>query len=447
MIVVGAGVAGLLSALELRRTGLDCLVLEAGSRDSWASPHCLEIDTASIQNGVVPMPCPDCTVHDGTHGGILMSPGGIRFEFSTLPIRLIRYDLYLRQLLAESEAAGAAVRFDTEVTRISRTEGDSRRLSVDMVQSGNRLAADCDLLVLATGNSTRLDRQLYAHTGISRKIPSDSWVCALHELWKIRGVNGRSVAFPAEPGRGAYVVGRHGPYSVECTWVSPSRDLASCLAGTLPGDGHPPPSEVLAMLRSKVESGAEVLSSAGSSIPIRRPLDVLAGHGVVLIGNAACQVFPATGCGVALAGHAAHMLAEHAGAYCRDTGKPEILWRYASSYHRRWGGIQAASEVFTRGVRRLGRQGWDVAELLMKVKVTNGTDFLRSLELRTPVPPAVEWVRRSGAIVRLGTRFGPLSAIMARALAVQGLYRFSYPERPDAGAMKQFLARASTLVG
>lgn len=445
--MVGAGAAGLLAALELRRAGLDCLVLEEGQRTSWASHHCIEIDTASIQSGVVPPPGRNCIVHQGGDGGVLVSPGGARFEFRTLPVQLIRHDLYLRQLLDEAEHVGIEVQFECRVADLTRAQAPARGLVLEAEGAAGRTALACDLLVLATGDSTLLDRKLHAHAGIARKLSPDSSVSALHELWKIRLPAGRCDVFPAAPGKAAYVVGKHGPYSVQATWVSPSRDLASCLAGTLPFDGYPSPAEVLAALRSRVGDGVEVLSSAGARIPVRRPIEVLAGHGVALVGNAACQVFPATGCGVALAGHAARLLAEHGAAHCRDSGRPELLWRYNCQYQRRWGAVQAASEAFVRGIRKLGGQGWDVAELLMRVKASNGSDFLRSLELRSPVPPAGEWVRRTGSLVRLGSRLGPLSGIMARALAVQGLYRLGYPTRPDPAAVVRFAGRVARLVG
>jgi len=47
----------------------------------------------------------------------------------------------------------------------------------------------------------------------------------------------------------------------------------------------------------------------------------------------------------------------------------------------------------------------------------------------------------------LGSRLGPLSAIMARAFAVQGLYRLGYPLRPEPTAVKRFIGRAAKLVG
>jgi flavin-dependent dehydrogenase len=447
VIIIGAGAAGLLAALELRKAGLDCLVLEQGQRSSWASPHCIEIDTSSIQGGVVPAPGRECIVHRGGCGAVLLSPAGARFEVADLPVNLVRHDLYLHQLLAEAVRAGAEVRFESRVVSLERAEGEDRRISVGLESTAGAPALSCDLLVLATGNSTGLDRQLYAHTGLSRKVPAESFVTALHELWSVPVPVGASDVFPAAPGRVAYRVAHHGPFSVEATWVSPSRDLASCLAGTIPGDGNPTPSEVLSGMRERFSGPVEVLSSAGARIPIRRPLDVLAAHGVALIGNAACQVFPATGCGVALAGRAAGLLAEHGASYCRDSRRQVLLWRYGRDYQRQWGAVQAASDVFVRGLRRLALRGWSVADLLMEAGASNGSDFLRSLELKSPVPPAMEWVRRTGAMVRLGPRVGPLSAIMAQALAVQGLYRFGYPEQSDPAAMKRFVARVGRLMG
>ena len=86
--------------------------------------------------------------------------------------------------------------------------------------------------------------------------------------------------------------------------------------------------------------GPRVFGGSGA-IPLRRTHDRLAGDRVALLGDAACQVFPAHGSGVAAGLLAARLLADTLAA-----GGP--IGDYAVAWQRRHGGVSAFFDDFRR---------------------------------------------------------------------------------------------------
>ena len=70
-------------------------------------------------------------------------------------------------------------------------------------------------------------------------------------------------------------------------------------------------------------------------VPARRALDSCVANGLIIIGDAACQVDPSTGSGIASSLYAAHIASNAAlNALNIDSTKKEDLWPYNVEYHR-----------------------------------------------------------------------------------------------------------------
>jgi digeranylgeranylglycerophospholipid reductase len=442
---VGAGAAGLLAALRLTEAGLDCVLLEARGRGQWGSRYAIELDSGSVLNGILPAPVESAVLHEGRAGADLCPPSRNHCRSVTpLPVYAVRLWKYQRQLLELVKRAGVEVRFDCQVTNVGLD--DRGRTILSVVQGDRRQGLVADLAVLASGNDHRFDRELYAHFHLRRKILEREYLQAQHDIWEIDAstVDGNSLS---PPGVVNYVIGNEGPISTLGIWISPDKRVAGMLAGSLPVDGYRPPSELLKEARSGPIRFTRRLSGASGHIPVRRPIESLVAPGLALLGHSGCQVYPMTGCGLGLFGHAALLLAEAARDYCRSGRKFEYLWRYNHGYQSEFGARQAASQVFLEAIRK-SPWGSGLIDRLFELGLSRADDYLRSLDLGPVVPAPLEMFRRlPGALALEGDKGRYLTAAMVRAVALSQAYRHFYPRQPDVAKVRSFSARTSMLVG
>ena len=139
--------------------------------------------------------------------------------------------------------------------------------------------------------------------------------------------------------------------------------------------------------------GSSIVDKGAWYVPTRRPLDSMVGNGVIIVGDAACQVNPIHGGGMGpsmiggtLAGKTAAEALEKG-----DVGR-EGLWGYNVGYIRDYGAKQAGLEIF-----RILLQNMDDKELNygMQYKLLTEEDVLRA-SLGEDVHVAVsEKVRRA----------------------------------------------------
>jgi len=446
VVIAGAGAAGLLAAHELSKMGLDCLVLEGKPEKKWGSRYCVDIDSGSILNGIVPTPKRTAIVHSGEGGGDLFSPSGRRgFNLSPLPLYTVKLWSYQKHLRTMTRAAGCELWFGSRLVSFSRETERQLVLRVD-TREGEKRRIVCRLLVVATGNAFELDSQLYAHFGVRRRLLNTDYVEARQELWKLDQRKASAAALPSPPGAVSHTIGRFGPYSTLSVWVDSELKRAGLLAGTLTCEGYRSPARVLADYRRRTPIFLRRESGESGAIPIRRPVDMLVGDGVALVGQAACQVLPATGCGIALAAHAARLLAGPAQAYCLDRGDLRALWKYNHEYQATFGSTQASSEAFVRGIRRSDSSG-SLIEQLLEAGLVEARDFLRTLELGSSLPSPLELPRKLVALVTRGRNVTQIGSVMARTVAVSAAYRSFYPKEPDFQKVRDFSARVEKLLG
>lgn len=445
VVIVGAGAAGLLAALRLREAGLDCVLLEARRLGSWGNRYAIEIDSGSVLNGILPAPQDEAVLHEGRFGADLCSPNRLhRRNVTPLPVFAVRLWKYQRQLLSLVERAGVDVRFGARVTNLG--VDDRGRTALEVLQDGEPLSFVADLAILASGNDHGFDRELYAHFHLRRKILDREYLLAQHDLWEIdpASVAGNS---PSAPGVVNYVVGNEGPISTLGFWVSPDRRMAGLLAGSLPVDGWRPAAKLLKEARLGPVRFTRRISGAAGLIPVRRPIESLVAPGLALLGHSGCQVYPMTGCGLGLFGHAALILAEAARSYCRSGRKLEHLWTYNHRYQSEFGARQASSQVLLEALRT-SPWGSALIDRLFEVGLSQGEDYLRSLDLGPVIPSLLELAQRlPGALALEGDKGRYLVGAVGRAVALSQAYLRFYPSQPDAAKVRSFAARTASLVG
>jgi flavin-dependent dehydrogenase len=208
-----------------------------------------------------------------------------------------------------------------------------------------------------------------------------------------------------------------------------SGDHVSILTGSIPAAGNPAHPSGKAILHAFATSQpwiGDTLFGGARAIPVRRPRDVLARGPIALLGDAACQVFPAHGSGIGPGLVAARVLADTLADIAAHRRASTDLHAYAVAWQRRHGGLLAAYDLFRRFSQTLTPD--DLARMiergLMDPELARAG--MAQLLPRLPVRalPAKLW-----ALARCPRLSARLARIGARMLAVRALYA-RYPHDP-----------------
>lgn len=201
-------------------------------------------------------------------------------------------------------------------------------------------------------------------------------------------------------------------------------DEVSILTGSIPSEGHASGLSILKRFVSEQDWVGPRLFGGARAIPLRRPLDCIASGSVALVGDAACQVFPAHGSGIAAGMIAARYLAD-ALADGRDVAG------YAVDWQREYGALYAAYDVFRRFSQTLRVE--EVARLV-ETGLLDADGCLAGLNQQWPrLGPGALLARGLGAVKApaLAVRFLP---VLLRMGLVAAMYR-CYPVE---GARRRF---------
>ena len=198
-------------------------------------------------------------------------------------------------------------------------------------------------------------------------------------------------------------------------------DHLSMLTGSIPALGHASGTAIIEQFVSANKWVGRELFGGSRSIPLRRPYDVLGKGRVALLGDAACQVFPAHGSGIGPGMIAARVLAD---ALASGEGPRS----YATRWMREYGGLLASYDLFRRLSQRLTAS--DIDKLM-----TSGAmdpELARcGLAQSFPRPDPKALPRQVFGLVRAPRLAAKLGDVAARMVAARALYA-RYPE-DDAG--------------
>ncbi|MCA9525797.1 MAG: hypothetical protein KC549_05815, partial [Myxococcales bacterium] len=231
-----------------------------------------------------------------------------------------------------------------------------------------------------------------------------------------------------------------GGYSIGNVMVDVDGDEVELLTGSVPAEGNRDGPRILAELLEDLPWIGERIFGGQGAIPIRRPYAHLTHPGLALLGDAACQVFPAHGSGIGIGLIAARLLAD-ATAGAADPGARAVVWAYGAQFHRTWGGLMASYDLFRRLSQSLAPE--ETAALLASGLLTPaGTRA--ALDQRLPEVPLQDLPRLARGILktpRLGAR---MLAVLAWMPAISAWAK-RFPEAPDEAARDRWASRMDAL--
>lgn len=416
LLVLGLGSAGAAAAALGARRGLRVLALdkrpvgEAGARwvngvPRWCFAEAdLAAPGAAERRG------------GGSAAFVIAGHGPARIEVDASVLDEVDMRALVARLQGEAREAGAELRGGVRVRRLDGhavvTDAGTVRAAAIIDASGRPGGL--------TGWRPPLGR---AHLCVAAQ--------QVHELADPAGAEAFWARHRAPYGQVLSFTGVHGGFSLMSARLHAGQ--VALLTGSIPGAGYPSGQAILRrFLQDNPWVGARLFGGAGP-IPLRRPLDRLAVGPVALIGNAACQVFPAHGSGVGAGMIAARMAVD----VLAEGGAP---FDYAVAWQRRWGGLLAAYDLFRRYSQTLAPA---TVARLMTTGLLDPFGAQAALAQRFPTAPVASLPRKAlGALrePRLVAGFARLYLQMLRVRSHYGRYPNEEAALPawSAGAARLF---------
>lgn len=442
VLVVGAGTAGATLAWKLASVGVSVLLVDRAPAEKLGRPWRNGVEARLFADLDLGPLAPEI-VAERTGRFILASPSDQRVVVESPPIFEVNMRPFNQMLVEQVRARGGEVRLATALTQLEVDEGrvvgaylsddpSLRRFRCVVHAAGRRPLPGAEALGPMAPGGDLLSADLCVSAQEVRHI--DDLSAATRHLKICRLESGDTLS--RSGGAGAYAVAN---FSLDL-----ETGTASFLTGAMHSQGPRTARRLMDEMLAEMPFVGERLWSGGGLIPVRRPFDRLVAPGLALLGDAASQVYPAHGSGVATGMRAANLLAQTLSGALRspDPVDLEALWPYAAIFMRSRGALCAGSEVIRRVIETLGPGDLDhlMSSGLLDAEAVHAT--LGCFPFR---PRAASLPRRMSGLLRGGKAGRRLMGAMIRSTLLEAHYR-TYPPHPFHPSAAGWARRAAWLV-
>lgn len=447
IVVCGAGTAGAGAAYQLARTGKRVALVDrlpfskAGAR--WINA----VAPWQFERAGIDLPEAPEAIHEGAPA-IMESPGThARIRIDNAKLWEIDMRKLARRLQKLALAAGATGFEKAEIGTLELQDGRPRALSIKTKGKDGEesLRLQAALFVDATGFGGVLRGQVPDLARHCPSVPKEHTCTAAQYVLTIADKEGALEFLEREHlprGETLTRLGVDGGFSTHNVFVDREFHHVSLLMGTIADGTHATGPEMISRWRKENPWAGKVEFGGAGLIPIRRPYDRIAAPGIALIGNSACQVFPAHGSGIGVGLIAGKIMAETLGA-AADPGSLEATWAYQCAAQRELGATLAISDVFRRA-----SQDFDHATVDAMIDggfITPSTGEA-ALTQRTATPDAGELLTLARGAIRYPGLLAKLIPVGMRGALVSALYA-RYPEKPDLKKLERWSRRVARVFG
>jgi len=447
-VVVGAGTAGSAAAYHLARAGFRVALLEG---------RALTEAGACWVNGVPPWIFDRAGIakprHPERRGNgfpiILQGKNGEgRVKLAESPVWNVDTRLLVARLQDLARKSGAML---FERVRIQHLDLESDRpvsLNVEAPTPEGTQTKICfraRLFVDATGLSGAVRHLVPEISRHTPPVPRSHLCLAAQEVSAVKDQAGARAFLEKNslrPGESLSFTGLSGGFSALMVTLSKNLEEVELLAGAIAEGPHLKGPELLKKTKMENPWIGETLFGGAGQIPLRRPYDRLAAPGIALVGDAACQVFPAHGSGTGIGMVAARILADSVKGR-PDPGSLEATWAYQSAFQREYGGLLASYDVFRRLSQSLSED--EVETLIASGLLTENGCRAGLIEEMPRLSPSDLLATLRGVVVAPRLAFRLLPAL-ARMPLVASRYR-RYPLEPDLDRLKSWSRSVARLFG
>jgi len=345
VIVVGAGTAGCMAAKTLASAGLNVCLVDRKQKQSIGEKVCGDaIGRHHFDNLDLTYPRGE-ELEQLTSGIDIYSPDQqtvFRVHEERLSGFMVNRHLFGQRLLKEASDAGAVLLDSTHVLEAVLRKGSIRGVSAKNVKTGSKIELSSEVTIDASGVSAVLRSKVSPQIGIEQEVSKEDYVVCYREIRELEEEISKPdicrIYLNLESAPGGYY------------WFFPEGGTKVNVGlGVAATGGFPNPKDQLhrIILENPPFKSSTILHGGGGIVPTRRPLDSLVGNGIVVIGDAACQVNPIHGGGIGPSMTGGKIAGEVI-VEALEEGNPsrDRLWPTNVRYVRSYGAKQASLDVF-----------------------------------------------------------------------------------------------------
>lgn len=345
IIIIGAGTAGCLAAKTTAKAGLNTLLLDRKNKQDIGKKICGDA-VGQHHFDKLGLTYPKGTELERTMAGVRIYSPDMQSIFDVkgegLKGFLLNRHAFGQRLLKEAMDAGAHFRDRMQALDPIIEKGHVTGITAKDMQTQATAKLHAKITVEASGFPAIIRKKLPPDLGIPAEIKNQDVEACYREI--------RELKEPIEDPEMCHIYVTENICPGGYYWIFPKGGskvnvgLGVAMMGRFPNPKDALYSHVLSQPLFK---DSTVVDGGAWYVPTRRPLDNMVGNGIIVIGDAACQVNPIHGGGIgpsmmggALAGETIIEALEK-GDVSRDR-----LWKYNVRYMESYGLKQAGLDVF-----------------------------------------------------------------------------------------------------
>ena len=399
VVVIGAGTAGAAAAAFVAESGARVLCVDRAPLDAAGARWINGVPAWAFDRAGLDQPTG--AERRGEATPVHLIAGGERVVIADHGVLEVDMRHLVTRLQARARNAGAELIGETAVRG---RDGDHLVTDQGRVRAG--------VFVDASGLAG-------AHLLPLPRVPAHHLCAAAQEVREVADLAAARAWFAAHevpPGEIACFAGVAGGFSVLNVRLDEHDGTVSILTGSIPVGDTPSGKAILDRFAAgKAWVGATRFGGA-RALPLRRSYDRIAAGRVAVLGDAACQMFPAHGSGIGVGMIAARLLAD---ALAGGGG----LRAYEVAWQRGYGGLCAGYDVFRRFSQRLDEAA--IARM-MRAGLLDPVLARAGMAQHTPSLPLAAIPGKVAALAREPAIGRALLATVGRMTAVRALYA-AYP--------------------
>ncbi|MFQ6068371.1 MAG: geranylgeranyl reductase family protein [Candidatus Bathyarchaeia archaeon] len=374
VVVAGAGTGGCLAAKTAAKAGLNVCLIDIKNRENIGKKICGDaIGKHHFDN--LGLKEPDGDEIECVMDGVRIYSPDKQTSYVVKGEKLYGYILnrhrFGQRLVKEAVDEGAVLYDAVQVLEPIVKRGFVYGVSTKNLKTGEKNVLQSSLVVEATGFFAAIRKKLPPEIGIDLHVDNRDVEACYREIRRLKQPLNEPNLCQIYLTQTITPGGYH--------WIFPeSGSKVNVGLGIAMSGKFPNPKEQLYrhILSQPLFKDSSIVDKGAWYVPTRRPLDNMVGNGIIIVGDAACQVNPIHGGGMgpsmiggALAGKTAAKALEKG-----DVSRGG-LWDYNVDYIRSYGAKQAGLEVF-----RILLQNMDDEELNygMQYKLLTEEDVLKA---------------------------------------------------------------------
>jgi len=350
---------------------------------------------------------------------------------------IINRHLFGQRLLKDAKDAGVVLLDSTHVSEPIIENGFVKGVLAGNLKTGSKTELRGKVTIDACGFSAVIRSKLPPEFGIDQTISKEDQVICYREIRELKEEIEEPEFFNMYLNQNVSLGGYY--------WIIPeggTRVNVGLGVSAVENLSNPKSRLYEYVLSSPLFENSKVIHGGGGYVPVRKPLDSHVGNGIVVIGDAACQVNPITGGGIGpsmMGGTIAGEIITEA----LEKGEPnqESLWPINVRYMRTYGAKYAGLNVFRIFLQGLTNEDLNYG---MRYRLIKEEDLLKAAlgeDVHVNVTDATQRIFKGLGRLSFLRRLYNMAKILRR---VKMLY-MDYPDLPI--EMPKWKAKAQELFG